>query len=106
MIVDDEPYNILGLKIVLKQSGYPHINTIIDSAHNGQDALDLVISTYKEGKQSYGLIFMDCSMPIMDGYTASEKIRKFIKSIKVQQPMIVACTGHTEEEYIKKAFLY
>ena len=106
MIVDDEPYNILGLKIVLKQSGYPHIHTIIDSAHNGQDALDLVISTYKEGKQSYGLIFMDFSMPIMDGYTASEKIRKFIKSTKVQQPMIVACTGHTEEEYIKKAFLY
>ena len=49
---------------------------------------------------------MDCSMPIMDGYTASEKIRKFIKSQKIQQPMIVACTGHTEDEYINKAFTH
>jgi PleD family two-component response regulator len=26
LIVDDEPYNVLGLTIILKQSGYPHIN--------------------------------------------------------------------------------
>ena len=43
---------------------------------------------------------MDCSMPIMDGYTATDKIRALYKNSKVEQPMIVACTGHTEEEYI------
>ena len=43
-------------------------------------------------------------MPIMDGYTACEKIRKIIKLNGIEQPMIVACTGHTEDEYIKKAF--
>jgi len=43
MIVDDEPYNVFGLTIILKQSGYPHIDKIIDSAHNGQEAVDLVI---------------------------------------------------------------
>ena len=36
MIVDDEPYNVLGLTIILKQSRYPNIQTIIDCAHNGQ----------------------------------------------------------------------
>jgi CheY-like chemotaxis protein len=40
-------------------------------------------------------------MPVMDGYQASDKIRS-LKNI--QQPMIVACTGHSETEYIKKAF--
>ena len=35
MIVDDEPYNILGLSIILKQSGYPNIHSIIDGAHSG-----------------------------------------------------------------------
>ena len=49
---------------------------------------------------------MDCSMPIMDGYTAADKIRKFVKSVKLEQPMIVALTGHTEEEYIKKAWIH
>ena len=48
---------------------------------------------------------MDCSMPIMDGYTAADKIRKFVKSVNLEQPMIVALTGHTEEEYIKKAWI-
>lgn len=49
---------------------------------------------------------MDCSMPIMDGYTAADKIRKFVKSINLEQPMIVALTGHTDEEYIKKAWIH
>ena len=49
---------------------------------------------------------MDCSMPIMDGYTAADKIRKFVKSVNLEQPMIVALTGHTEEEYIKKAWIH
>ncbi len=49
---------------------------------------------------------MDCSMPIMDGNTAADKIRKFVKSVNLEQPMIVALTGHTEEEYIKKAWIH
>ena len=79
MIFDDEPFNLLGLTIILQQLGYSNIQSIIDSAYSGQQALDLVINAYKEGKESYGLIFMDCSMPIMDGYTATETIRKFIR---------------------------
>lgn len=43
LIVDDEPYNVLGLTIILKQSGYPNIHSIIDRANNGVDALNLVI---------------------------------------------------------------
>ena len=47
---------------------------------------------------------MDCSMPIMDGYEATDKIRKFHRTHLLNQPMIVACTGHSEAEYIKKAW--
>lgn len=39
LIVDDEPYNILALKIIIQQVGMPltqlQFNQFIDSAHNG-----------------------------------------------------------------------
>ena len=38
-------------------------------------------------------------MPIMDGYECSTKIRQRISHYNLSQPYIVACTGHTEEEY-------
>ena len=41
----------------------------------------------------------------MDGYEVSTHIRDFYKSIQAPQPMIIACTGHVEEEFIKKAWL-
>ena len=43
-------------------------------------------------------------MPILDGYEASDRIRQYLRDHFEQQPMIVACTGHTEMEYIKKAW--
>jgi CheY-like chemotaxis protein len=79
MIVDDEPYNILGLQIIISQSGFEGIEKLIDKANNGQEALDLVKSSYQKKEHSYGLIFMDCSMPVMNGYDASEAIRLFVK---------------------------
>ena len=45
-------------------------------------------------------------MPIMDGYEATDKIRKLQRANCLNQPMIVACTGHTENEYIRKAWRY
>jgi len=42
MIVDDEPFNILGLKQILKQLGPNNISNYIDIAQNGLEALTLV----------------------------------------------------------------
>ncbi len=53
---------------------------------------------------SYGVVFMDCSMPILDGYQCSIEIRKLYKNYRVDQPKIIAITGHTEDVYISKAF--
>ena len=77
--MDDEPYNLLGLKIVLQQSGIKNILKIVDTAYNGQQAIDMVIKGFNQNDYSYGLIFMDCSMPIMDGFMASDLIRDFLK---------------------------
>ena len=46
---------------------------------------------------------MDCNMPKMDGYTATDLIRKFIKDSGMDQPYIIAISGHVEEKYIQRA---
>lgn len=66
-----------------------------DLASNGQEAVE------KVEKTNYDLIFMDVKMPVMDGYTATKKIR----AMKVPQPIIVALTASTlireEAQYIE-----
>lgn len=80
MIVDDEPYNHLALTIIIKQSGYENILQLIDKANDGLQALELVKSGFQKKEYSYGLIFMDCSMPIMNGYEATSAIRNYIEN--------------------------
>ena len=42
LIVDDEPFNVIGLKILLIQLGYINLEAIIDIAYNGQIAINKV----------------------------------------------------------------
>jgi CheY-like chemotaxis protein len=51
-------------------------NLHIDIADNGKIACDMLKS---KGEDAYSLILMDLQMPEMDGYTASEFIRKNLK---------------------------
>lgn len=50
------------------------------------------------------MILIDQSMPIMDGIEATRRIRKFVEVNELIQPYIIACTGHTEEIYIRQAW--
>ena len=49
----------------------------IFEAQNGQEALDL------NKELSPKIVFLDLTMPIMDGFTALEKIKEFDKNAKV-----------------------
>lgn len=52
-------------------------NKTIHEATNGQEAFDM----YKEHNPS--ILFLDLTMPIMDGFEALEKIKEFDKDAKV-----------------------
>ena len=60
-----------------------------------ENYVESVKKAYHEG-YSYAIIFMDASMPLLDGYEATDEIRKFIRKMNILQPMVVATTGHTE----------
>ncbi len=66
LIVEDSTTYMMITKIFLEELNYKDI----DTARNGEIALE------KIEKKDYDLIFMDCLMPIMDGFEATEIIRK------------------------------
>lgn len=66
LIVEDHTDNRDLLRMMLEGLGYPTPNW----AANGQQALERL------AEQEYDLIFMDCQMPVMDGYQATQQIRQ------------------------------
>jgi CheY-like chemotaxis protein len=65
LLVEDNHTNIMVASRFLDKLGYH-----VDLARDGRDALE------KFGHQDYGLILMDCQMPVMSGYEATAAIRK------------------------------
>lgn len=60
----------------------------VTCAENGQQALDLL-----QNKNDFDLIFMDCAMPVMDGYEATEKILELINKQKIPSLPVIALTA-------------
>jgi len=83
LVVDDNTTNQLVASGMLKKFG---ITT--DIATNGQEA----ITALKQG--SYDLVFMDCQMPVMDGYQATKVIRDPHSQVNNHQIPIVAMTAN------------
>ena len=66
LICDDQPDIVNALKIYLTPEGYN-----LFEAYTGQEALDVV------RKNDIHLILLDVMMPVMDGITATSKLREF-----------------------------
>ncbi|MBD3609906.1 MAG: response regulator, partial [Gammaproteobacteria bacterium] len=64
LVVEDNAINQKVAAGILKKFGF---NPVL--VNNGQEAVDAL------SEQDYDLVFMDCQMPILDGYDATRKIR-------------------------------
>jgi len=82
LIVDDNEINQVVAESLLQAVG---MNTVI--ANNGQVAID------KLKTNAIDLVMMDCQMPIMDGFTATEKIRSGHAGETVSTIPIIAMTA-------------
>ena len=107
MIVDDELFNRISAKIILKAAGIVNPDFICDTANNGQEAVNIIKEDIQKNDHcSYGLILMDINMPVLDGCKATKIIRTLLYESKIDQPIICGVTGHTEQEYIDKCITY
>ena len=106
MIVDDQGFNIDAALVIFNTKLKFDTEKYCSLAYDGQEAFDKVVKNVEahQGRNcSYELILMDCNMPFVDGYMATEKIREYLYSRGLEQPIITAATGHCEPDYIRKA---
>jgi len=91
LIVEDENVNRLYLQKILGKKG-----CITDAALNGLEAVNMIKNKH------YNLILMDLTMPVMDGITATRKIRDYEKNRQLQPIPIIALTAHAYPEDMER----
>ncbi|MER3446094.1 MAG: hybrid sensor histidine kinase/response regulator [Candidatus Dadabacteria bacterium] len=92
LLAEDSEDNRLLIQSYLKNT--PHQ---IDIAENGE----IAVEKFKTGK--YDIVLMDIQMPVMDGYSATQMIRKWEKDKGLKSTPIVALTAHALKEEKQKS---
>ncbi|MDP2272498.1 MAG: ATP-binding protein [Archangium sp.] len=86
LVVDDNPINLRVACGLVEKAGYRTL-----TATNGQEALAVVES------QPVFLVLMDCHMPVMDGYEATERIRALDSDVALVPVIALTASAMPEE---------
>ena len=89
LIVDDLPVNIILLKTMLTRT-----NVRLQTATNGQEALDIVRSQRPE------LILLDIQMPVMNGWEVLKAIKE---DPELKSTVIIVVSAYTSPEDIEQS---
>ncbi len=85
LIVEDDVRNVYSLTSVLEPRG-----AVIQIARNGQEAVDALQASADGGAPSVDLVLMDVMMPVMDGLTATQALRRDSRFAKLPIIMLTA----------------
>jgi CheY-like chemotaxis protein len=87
LLVEDNPVN---QEVAMAMLGC--LGCEVETAVDGKEALEAL------KRRRYDLVLMDCELPRMDGYRATQKVRKMEKTRHLSPIPIVALTAHAVEE--------
>jgi CheY-like chemotaxis protein len=87
LVAEDDYYNQILIKEMIKSLGYNNVTVV----SNGKECIEEI------NKNNYDICLMDIKMPVMDGYEATRKIRKFNKDVKIIAQTAYALAGDREK---------
>lgn len=87
LIVDDTPLNLLILETFILAEN--KTNSVV-KVYNGQQAVDAMLKQ----PAYFDLVFMDCNMPVMNGYEATIKLKELMKNKIVEECPILAISAY------------
>jgi len=87
--------NSISTKVIRGMLG--KLNLSPDTASNGEEALQAMKA------QRYDLVLMDCEMPILDGFSATQQLRAWEVGNQRQRTPVVALTAHILSEHKDRA---
>lgn len=83
LLVEDHPVNQKVAQKLLERLGLT-----VDVADNGEIGLD------KLRQESYAMVLMDCQMPVLDGYSATRRLREIENEHGKPRIPVIAMTAH------------
>ncbi|MBS0381208.1 MAG: response regulator [Proteobacteria bacterium] len=83
LLVEDHPVNQKVAQKLLERLGLT-----VDVAENGEVALD------KLRARPYAMVLMDCQMPVLDGYSATRRLRELESGQGKPRTPVIAMTAH------------
>ncbi|QDS76017.1 hypothetical protein FKW77_004904 [Venturia effusa] len=111
LLVDDNPINLKILTTLVKK-----LNFTFATARDGLEAVHHFSASLHSSRRLFDVVFMDISMPVLNGFEATREIRKMEKDYNIDSMngngddsqgfgcQIVALTGLGSEESRQDAF--
>lgn len=97
LVVED---NIINRTVVLRQMKQAGVRA--EAVTNGLEALERLRETQKPGGDKFDCVLMDLEMPVMDGYTATKRLRAEEKEGRLERSRVVALTGNARQALIQE----
>jgi len=97
LVADDDMFNLFTMENILKS-----LRLRITQATNGNEAINAILrrANFKCSQvcRNFKVVFMDLSMPTMDGFEATIKLKEMMEEKSIPEIPIVACTAFVDTD--------